>query len=306
MHSSLAVMDQIFARCEGAYSEITLRGYRRDLEVFRAWCSARGLPWLPAEPEGVARFVDAEAPNVAVSTLKRRICAIQFAHRMSDLPSPVGHSEVYLALRRAGRAKRRRPKQALGLTAELLRKIVAACPETLSGIRDAAMFSVGYDTLCRSSELAAMRVEHLREDLGSLFVPRSKSDPFGDGRMAYLSSATRRRLIAWLEEAGLSSGPLFRGLHTNKVSGVALDTCSIRRRVKVAAKRAELEKEVIRGLSGHSMRVGAAQDMMLAGIDTIGIMQAGGWRTYSVLARYVENTMAQRLHHRRWERLYSC
>lgn len=296
-------LDRLFGRCEGAYSAITLRGYRRDLEIFRTWCNARGLPWLPAEPDGVARFVDADAPHVAISTLKRRVCAIQFAHRMSDLPSPVGHSDVYLALRRAGRAKRRRPRQALALTAELLRKIVAACPRTLAGIRDAALFSVGYDTLCRSSELAAMRVEHLNEDLRSIFVHRSKSDPFGDGRMAYLSPVTQSRLAAWLNATGLHSGPLFRGLHTNKVSELALDTCSIRRLIKVSAKRAKLGKDVIRGLSGHSMRVGAAQDMMVAGIDTIGIMQAGGWRTHSVLARYVENAAAERMHFRRWERL---
>ena len=296
-------LDKLFARCEGAYSEITLGGYRRDLEIFQAWCTARELPWLPAEPSAVARFVDAEAPMVAVSTLRRRICAIQFAHRMSDVPSPVRHSEVYLALRRAGRAKRRRPNQALGLTAELLREIVAASPPTVAGIRDAALFSVGYGTLCRSSELAAMWVEHLNEDFGSMLVPRSKSDPFGDGRIAYLSPPTQKRLIAWLDAADLHSGPLFRGLHTNKVSKLSLDTCSIRRRIKVAAKRAQLEKDVIRGLSGHSMRVGAAQDMMLAGIDTIGIMQAGGWRTFAVLARYVENAAAERMHIRRWETL---
>ena len=298
-------LEQIFARCEGAYSEITLRGYRNDLGIFSAWCEDHNLAWLPASAEAVARFVDEHAPKLAISTVKRRICAIQFAHRISDFPSPVGHSEVYLALRRAGRAKRRRPKQALGLTAELLRKIVAACPDTLDGIRDAAMFSVGYDTLCRSSELSAMRVEHLSEDLGSVVVPRSKSDQLGDGRIAYLSPGTCNRLIAWLDAAGLQSGPLFRGLHTNKVSDVSLDTCSIRRRIKVAAERADLAGEVSRSLSGHSMRIGAAQDMMVAGIDTMGIMQAGGWRTYSVLARYVENAMAERLHRRRWESVHS-
>ena len=299
----LTILGRLFDRCEGAYSDITLRGYRRDLEIFRAWCDARNLPWLPAEPAAVARFVDAEAPSVAVSTLRRRICAIQFAHRMSDVASPVRHSEVYLALRRARRAKRRRPNQALGLTAELLRKIVAACPATLAGIRDAALFSVGYDTLCRSSELAAMHVEHLNKDLGSMFVPRSKSDPFGDGRIAYLSPPTQKRLIAWLDAADLYSGPLFRGLHTGRVSDVSLDTCSVRRRIKVAARRARLGNEVVRGLSGHSMRVGAAQDMMVAGIETIGIMQAGGWRTYAVLARYVENAAAERMHLCRWQRI---
>lgn len=300
--SDSADLDRFFARCVGAYSEVTLRGYRNDLEVFKGWCEGSGKSWLPATPEAVAQFVDQEAPAKSIATVKRRISAIQFVHRMADLPSPIGHSEVHLAVRRAGRAKRRRPNQALGLTAELLSKIVTACPDTLAGLRDAAMVSVGYDTLCRSSELVAMRVEHLSEDLSSIDVPRSKSDPFGDGRIAYLSPATSERLGAWLEAAKLLSGPLFRGLHTRKVSETALSTSSVRRRIKVAAERTGLERNIVQGLSGHSMRIGAAQDMMTLGFDTIGIMQAGGWRTHSVLARYVENASAARMHQRRWER----
>lgn len=298
-------LDQLLRRCEGAYSDITLRGYRNDLNVFKAWCERGRESWLPATPDAVARFVDDEAPSKSIATVKRRISAIQFAHRMADLPSPIGHSEVHLAVRRAGRAKRRRPNQARGLTAELLSKIVEACPDTLAGLRDAALFSVGYDTLCRSSELVAMRVEHLSDDLSSMEVPRSKSDPFGDGRIGYLSSGTAARLEAWLNGAGLHSGPLFRGLHTRRVSSIALDTSSIRRRIKVAAQRALLGRDVVQGLSGHSMRVGAAQDMMMAGFDALGIMQAGGWRTYSVLSRYVENASAGRMHVRRWESISS-
>jgi integrase/recombinase XerD len=293
-------LDRILTRCNGAYSDTTLRGYRNDLEVFKRWCAPRDESWLPATAEGVARFVDDEAPSKSIATLKRRISAIQFAHRMADLPSPIDHSEVHLAVRRAARAKRRRPNQALGLSAELLGKIVDACPDSLAGLRDAALFSVGYDTLCRSSELVAMRLEDLSNDFSSIEVPRSKSDPFGDGRIAYLAPETAARVRAWLDAARLRSGPLFRGLHTGRVSDVALDTSSVRRRIKVAAKRARLSSEVVSGLSGHSMRIGAAQDMMLSGFDTLGIMQAGGWRTQSVLFRYVENASAARIHVRRW------
>lgn len=294
----------ILRRCDGAYSEITLRGYRNDLVVFKSWCAERGRNWLPADPETIARFVDEEAPAKSIATVKRRVCAIQFAHRISDLRSPINHSEVHLALRRASRAKRRRPRQALGLTAEMLERIVAACPDTLAGVRDAALFSVGYDTLCRSSELVAMRVEHLSEDLATIHVPRSKSDPFGDGRVAHLSPTTIERLQGWLEQAHIYRGPLFRGLHSNKVSAVAMDTCSIRRRIKVAARRAGIGADKIAALSGHSMRVGAAQDMLVAGIDALGIMQAGGWRSQAVLARYVEHASAAHMHHRRWQFLH--
>lgn len=219
---------------------------------------------------------------------------------MSDLPSPNEHSEVLLALRRAGRAKPRRPKQALGLTVELLEKMVAECPKTPAGLRDAALISVGYDTLCRSSELAAMRVDHVADDFASIRIARSKADQFGDGRIAYLSPETQKRLREWLRACSISEGAFFRSLHTRELAGGPLDTSSIRRLVKRAARRAMLDTQVTSGLSGHSMRIGAAQDMMVAGMDAIGIMQAGGWRSSSVLARYVENASAARMHVRRW------
>jgi integrase/recombinase XerD len=296
-------VERILARCEGAYAPGTLRSYRHDLAQYQAWCANRGLSWLPADPDAIAAFLDEQAKTKTLSTIKRRFEAICFAHNLCDLPSPRQFSAVRLALRRVRRAKPRRPAQALGLTAGLLEKVVAACPGTLAGLRDAALLSVGYDALARSSEICAMRIEHLRADGQSLIVPRSKSDPFGDGRIAWLSQPSRTRLNAWLEASGLISGPLFRGLHTGKASPAGLDTSSIRRLIKVAAKRAELAPDTIAGLSGHSMRVGGAQDMMVAGIDVMGIMQAGGWKSQEVLARYVENASAAQMHKRRWQKL---
>ena len=296
-------LDTIFVRCEGAYSENTLRGYRNDLNHFQAWCAGRELGWLPAAPQTIADFVDTQLETKAISTIKHRVDAIRFAHRMADLPSPTDNSAVYLALRRARRARHQRPKQSAGLTSELLAKIVAACPGTLSGLRDAALMSVGYDTLCRSYELAAMQAQHLNEDCSRIRIPITKSDPFGDGRIAYLSAATATRVSAWLSAADLQEGPLFRGLHTRKLSDRPLDTSSIRRLIKAAARRAGLEPETVRSLSGHSMRVGAAQDMMVAGADIIGIMHAGGWKSHAVLSRYVENASAELMHERRWKQL---
>jgi hypothetical protein len=54
------------------------------------------------------------------------------------------------------------------------------------------------------------------------------------------------------------------------------------------------------------MRVGAAQDMMVTGFDMLAIMQAGGWKTATVVARFVENAMTRELHARRWAALGSA
>ena len=296
-------IEEILSTCEGAYSPNTLRGYRKDLECFKSWCYSKGFDWLPAKATVIARYVDDLSVTMSIATVKRRLCAIRFAHFIANKRSPIDDSSVHLAMRRASLRKRRRPGQSLGLTSRILKQIVGACPDDLTGARDAALISVGYDTLCRSSELAAMLVEHVRFSIRatSVFIPLSKSDPFGDGRWAYLSSRTSKILEDWLDQASILDGAVFRGLHTHKVGHSHLDTSSIRRLVKSAARRADLPDNVVRSLSGHSMRIGAAQDMLVMGFDQLAIMQAGGWKTAHVVLRYVENATTHALHEKRWK-----
>ena len=59
------------------------------------------------------------------------------------------------------------------------------------------------------------------------------------------------------------------------------------------ATNSGLKPDVIRKLSGHSMRVGAAQDLMSNGFGMMTIMRAGGWKSINVLARYVEKADLQ-------------
>lgn len=290
----------------GAYSERTIQGYSSDLQQFIDWCVEQEEAWLPGNPKTIAAFVDSQIERYSIATIKRRLCAIAFAHRIADLESPIAASIVQLALRRARRKSANRPHQKLGLTNEIRSRIIAACPLTLSGTRDAALISVGYDTLCRSSELAAMTIEHIRPNgkAGtSILVPRSKADVAGDGRVAYLSPNTSGRLSNWIKSANLKSGPLFRSLHLHRVGDGALATSSIRRLIKRATQRAGIEAAITAELSGHSMRIGAAQDMLTAGFDALAIMQAGGWKSTNVVLRYVENASTRNLHERRWARL---
>lgn len=289
-----SILDTVFARCIGAYSDFTLRGYRCDLDTFSAWCTERGSEVVPASPEIVAAFIDEHIARYSYATIRRRLSAIKFLHRMCDLPSPIDTSVVYLSIRRAARTKGRRPKQVLGLTADLLASILDGCPKTLSGLRDAALISVGYDTLCRSSELSWMKVDHIDLASQTVYIPRSKNDPFGDGRLARLTSETVEKIDRWLRTSGIDDGPLFRGLVAGKLRQGHMETSSVRRLVKASARRAGLDQDIVAGLSGHSMRVGAAQDLMISGYDTVAIMTAGGWKNVEVVARYCEKAALKR------------
>ena len=154
------------AQLEGAYADSTLRAYRADMEVFEDWCGKARCRALPAEPQTVAAFIAHETKRASAATLKRRLAGIREVHRLLRMENPVTDEEVVISMRRALRAKRARPQQALGLTSDLRDRLIAACPNTLAGKRDSALIALGYDTLCRRSELVALCVEDLTELLG--------------------------------------------------------------------------------------------------------------------------------------------
>ncbi len=293
-YSSLPVRDwqSAITRLAGAYSENTLRAYRADFELFEDWCHEMRLPPLPASPETVATFLAHDSIKSSPSTLRRRLAGIRKVHRLLRLENPVEDEEVLIAMRRALRNKPRRQKQAHGLTSELRDKLLAACPDTLLGLRNRALICVGYDTLCRRSELVSLRIEDMAPLEGgamSILVRRAKNDPFGDGRYGYLTAQTVKTLEKWLDAAPVKGGWLFRKISGQTIGANALHPYTVNRIIKGAASAAGLENEIVRNLSGHSMRVGAAQDLMLDGEGLLSIMRAGGWKSMNIVGRYVEH-----------------
>jgi site-specific recombinase XerD len=63
---------------------------------------------------------------------------------------------------------------------------------------------------------------------------------------------------------------------------------TINRVIKAMADGAGFDHSIISQLSGHSMRVGAAQDMVASGVDILPVMQAGGWKSMNIVGRYVQ------------------
>ena len=67
-----------------------------------------------------------------------------------------------------------------------------------------------------------------------------------------------------------------------------LSTSSVKCMIKSAAKRDGLNPSIVDEFSGHSLRIGAAQDLLHKGFDTAAIMRAGGWKSVNTLPRYLE------------------
>lgn len=279
-------------RLEGAYSPHTLKSYEADFRYFIRWCAVTRSEALPSSPQIVAQYLADEMERLKPNTLKRRLAAIRKIHRIHELPDPTDHFEVDLALRRARRLKPQRPKQALGVTAAIRDRLLAACSDDLIGRRDRLLVAVGFDTLCRRSELVALRVEDLApNNFGSLavLVRRAKNDPFGTGRTANLAQATLVEVENWLTAAGIAHGPLLRPVYRHHALGRFMEPIAVGRILKKLATRAGLDPVEVARVSGHSLRVGAAQQLTINGVQLLPIMRAGGWRSMSVVARYIEN-----------------
>jgi integrase/recombinase XerD len=102
-----------------------------------------------------------------------------------------------------------------------------------------------------------------------------------------------RHLEAWLTASGLEDGPLFRRIYQDRIQPGAIGPERVPRLLKALGGKAGLAKATQMALSGHSMRVGAAQDLAAAGRDIIQIMRAGGWKSTNIVGRYIEHSAIQ-------------
>lgn len=170
-------------------------------------------------------------------------------------------------MRRALRSKHARPQQALGLNRSLRDRLIEACPATLTGLRDRAMIALGYDTLCRRAELVGLRAEDITpvgKNSAQILVRRSKTDPYGSGRLAYVSPSTLEIVRAWLKAAGIESGYIFRAVLSERIGDAALHPYTVNRVLKKVARAAGVPGECIEHLSGafHARRRRAGHDRL--------------------------------------------
>ncbi|MXW66934.1 MAG: site-specific integrase [Gemmatimonadales bacterium] len=285
------------AAADGSLSGNTVRALRGDLQRFASWCAARDLCPLPARAGTVVAYIEEMSSDRAPATVRRHVSSIAAVHKAAGQRSPSEHAGVRRALRRMRRRRGSRQTQVRGLTWALRRRLIEAAGDRMIDVRNRAILAVAYDAMLRRSELAALEVVDVKVDRGgsaSVLVRRAKNDPEGGGAVLYLHGDTVRLLREWLAESGIGEGPLFRSVRKDGTLGGALHPGQVPRIYKAMATRAGLPAEVVRRLSGHSPRVGAAQDMIASGIELPAIMQAGRWRSVRMVQRYGERLLAKR------------
>ena len=124
----------------------------------------------------------------------------------------------------------------------------------------------------------------------SILIRKSKTDQYAMGKRIFLKEITRAAIKEWLERLrNPKSRIVFRGVNRAQHIVNPLKPGQINRIYKRLAKLAELDKEMIAQISGHSLRVGHAQDMVNAGDSLPMIMSKGRWSKTDTVMRYVEH-----------------
>ena len=272
----------------GAYAQSTINAYYRDFCVFVQWCEKQMINPLPCGARIVASFLDDQSKTKAAATVRRYAVSIGKIHRLLDFDDPTGYEAVKLALRRAHRSAVAPQRQSMGLTRDNVNAIVALSHRSIRHLRDATMISVGFDALARRSEIVGLRMKDVQiPDLrsGRVLIRRCKTDQIALGRWAHLTEATSMLALRWLEECR-SNEFLFCPVYRERVIDRALDPVTVQRSLRRAISEIGLCETC--KYTGHALRVGAAQELLKLGRSSSDIMRAGGWRSISSVARYLE------------------
>jgi len=233
-------------------------------------------------------FLQSMVEGLSRSTIDRRLASIRRINQFLGFTTQTGEA-FRIAHSKMKRPKPHQRRQAHGINEDLFLRAIAAQPETLIGIHNRAMLSLGYDFLTRRSELVALRVGDVSFQYdGTLrgVIRRGKAAPFGRG--PFDSERSEKLLRRWLRRKPKDIDWLFCATLRDTCLDQPIGDRRANQIIKLAVCSVRGHRPRDREISGHSLRVGAAQDLLIKSFDTAAIMRAGGWRSLSALNGYLD------------------
>ena len=284
------MIDDIFEKFDGAFSENTLRAYRSDFQQYEAWCVTNRQPSLPATAELIAEYVDFMATQNKSAKIRRRINSLGTIFKLSKNTDPTKEPEVVLALKRMHRKIGGQQKQATPLTKDILDQMLGQCDEDTRGLRDQVLLRLGHETMRRRSEICSFTFDDLTE------IPRrgpgirlvkSKTDQEGASKLIPISHDLVNLILKW-QAHSIPDGAILRSVDRHGNVGPQLrpsSVCTVLNRLLAKTSLADREMQ----FSGHSFRVGAAIDLVESGASLETIMLRGRWRSNDSAMSYLRS-----------------
>ena len=284
------MIDDIFAKFDGAFAKNTIRAYRSDFAQYQNWCLQNNLGPIPVKAATMAMYVDYLSETNKSATIRRRINSLGTVLKLSNNHDPTKQPEVILALKRMHRKIGRAQDQGTPLTKTLLEQLLNNCDNSVMGIRNQVLLRLGYETMRRRSELCAFEFQAIDCAPNGKQIIRlnfSKSDQFGAGKVLPISEGLLTLIEKWKKIVG-DEGYILRSINKHGHIGDSLNPESISTILKKLQEGLKSESNQ-QPLSSHSFRVGAALDLLEQGGPLEKIMLRGGWQSDSTAMKYLRN-----------------
>jgi site-specific recombinase XerD len=275
-------------------SPATRRAYAHDWQDFTIWCASHAVDHLPATSATVAAYIAGLAKQRrTMSTITRRLAAISQAHQLAGHPTPTHDERVRTVLKGIKRKVGTAQQGKAPATVEVVRILLQQIGHSILGTRDRALLLVGFAGAFRRSELVSFDVADVTlSELGIVLLLRqSKTDQEGEGRKIAIpyglipATCPVRALEAWLCDASVTAGPIFRPIdrHGN-VKPRRLTAQSVALVIKRYAAAASLN---VTDFSGHSLRAGFATTAAAVGVTERQIMRQTGHTSVKTVRKYI-------------------
>ena len=304
-----AIEEQTASYASRARAANTRRAYDADWAHFTTWCNRFRAESLPADPRIVARYLSAFAEQLKVSTLQRRLSAIQHFHRAAGLELDTRHAALRDTWRGIRRVHGTAPTQKVPTITEILRAVLEPIPPSLGGVRDRALLLVGFAGCFRRSELVSIDHADLARHRDGIVIHlrSSKTDQEGEGAEigipygAHPETCPIRALTDWLDATGITEGPVFRPVNRHgRVLPERLTDRSValivKRSVQAARDVALTQGNVAlseyldpKRFAGHSLRAGFITSAAAAGVGESDIMRQSRHTRGDTLRKYIRH-----------------
>lgn len=253
----------------------------------------------PVDQALVAAGLKAKLGPLKLSTVTQRVAVLSTAHKLKRLANPCELPSVRTLLSRARRSsvkRGERPTKKTAITRQELEAMLATCDDSLEGLRDRALLCFGFASGGRRrSEIAAADMRDLRKtgDEGYIYrLEYSKTQQAGvkvdSTPDKPILGRSAQALSAWLKEAGIAEGAIFRRIWKDRI-GPALLPGSVAAIVKRRAALAGLKGD----FGAHSLRSGFVTEAGKQGVPLPAVMAMTEHRSVASVIGYFQSGQAE-------------
>ena len=234
------------AKLGPALSPMSRRTYAAAFMLFARWCMTQRIKALPTTPAVLAAYISHLAKkNYSRNTLRFRLAAIGHVNRAFGHPQPNLHADfqqIWEGIRRSRPPRVKTPKP---LELVDLKRVLSFLSDDLRGLRDRALFLLGFFGLLTNFEICHLKREDITFDEFMIIEVRgvrARTVFVGPGR--HPATCPIHAMRDWLEIGSIKTGYVFcqidlhQKVHRTLISSSGV-TNVLRKRLHQAGFRAD-------------------------------------------------------------------